>query len=173
MTIYGRQLGSILHLPDEIGKKRSDFLKKLYEFSDGTETKFLSMWEIGDQLGFDRDLTIFIVQYLKAEGLIQFRALGGIISITHYGIKEAERSLNNIQSTKQIQKSEQQENITNSFPKGNTIQQFWSEIQNRYFWKYELKVCCINLSASFSSSSKYSLYALSSVSLSCSYCSSV
>jgi hypothetical protein len=123
-------------LPDELEKKRSDFLKRLYELSDGAETKFINMWEIGDQLGFDRDLTISIAQYLKGEGLIEFRALGGIISITHYGIKEAERSSNNIQPTEQIQKSQQQEKITNSFPKENTVQQFWSEIDNRNFWKY-------------------------------------
>jgi hypothetical protein len=36
------------------------------------------MWDIGDQLGFDRDLTISIAQYLKGEGLLEFRALGGI-----------------------------------------------------------------------------------------------
>ena len=92
----------MLHLPDELEKKRSDFLKRLYELSDGAETKFINMWEIGDQLGFDRDLTISIAQYLKGEGLT----------------------------------SQQQEKITNSFPKENTVQQFWSEIDNRNFWKY-------------------------------------
>jgi hypothetical protein len=54
------------------------------------------MWDIGDQLGFDRDLTISIAQYLKGEGLLEFRALGGIISITHYGNKEVEENLKNM-----------------------------------------------------------------------------
>ena len=67
-----------MHSPDDLEKKRFDFLKKLYEVSDGAETKFISMWEIGDQLGFDRELTTSIALYLKGEGLIQFRALGGI-----------------------------------------------------------------------------------------------
>jgi hypothetical protein len=66
------------------------------------------MWEIGDQLGFDRDLTISIAQYLKDEGLLEFRALGGIISITHYGNKEVEENLKRCaQVTEQILSTDQ------------------------------------------------------------------
>jgi hypothetical protein len=82
-----------LHLPNGLKKKRLDFLKKLYEVSESDETKFVNIYEIGSQLGFDRELTISITQYLKGEGLIQLRTIGGGISITHYGIKNVEKSL--------------------------------------------------------------------------------
>lgn len=56
------------------------------------ETKFVNMYEIGSQLGFDSETTKSIALYLKGEGLIEFKALGGIISITHNGIKKVEKS---------------------------------------------------------------------------------
>ncbi len=93
---------------DELEKKRFEFLRKLHELSDRNENKIVSMWEIGDQLGFDRNLTISIAQYLKGEGLLEFRALGGIISITHYGNKEVEQNLKKrVQIVEQVPLEEQ------------------------------------------------------------------
>jgi hypothetical protein len=131
---------------DELENKRSDFLRKLYELSSRNEHKFFNMWEIGDQLGFDRDLTLSISQYLAGQGLLKFRAIGGIISITHYGIRETEENLKNIEKSTQKKSIEEQETITltDSASNPNHIKQFWSKIQGRNTWKYfEIKACFI------------------------------
>lgn len=130
---------------EEINKKRFDFLKKLYELSGGNEHKLFNMWEIGDQLGFDHDLTISIAQYLKGEGLLGFRALGGIISITHYGTKEVEENLlKHVQIIEQVPLKDQPIFETNlsSENNGNIITQFLSKIQTIDIWKYyEIRAC--------------------------------
>lgn len=80
---------------EEIKRKRFQFLLRLYELTEGDEHKFVSMWEIGQELGFQVDLTQKITQYLTGEGLIKFQAIGGIIGITHWGVREIERALSN------------------------------------------------------------------------------
>lgn len=78
---------------EELRADRFRFLKALYEAGGGDEYAFISMFAIGESLGFDRGYTSNIAQYLKGEGLIEFRALGGIISISHYGIREVEDAI--------------------------------------------------------------------------------
>ena len=78
---------------EELKAKRFEYLKKVWEESEGDEYKFVNMDEIGDKLGFDRELTGKIYQYLSGEGLIKARALGGSIGITHAGIVEMEAAL--------------------------------------------------------------------------------
>ncbi len=77
---------------DAVRSDRLTFLDALYELSGADEHKYFSMWEIGEGLEFDRDHTSRIVQYLHGEGLLEHRAIGGIIGITHYGIKEVEEA---------------------------------------------------------------------------------
>jgi hypothetical protein len=55
----------------------------------------VNMWELGEELGFDRSLTSNIVDYLTGEYLIEPRALGGGIIITHNGIVKIEELHNN------------------------------------------------------------------------------
>lgn len=69
--------------------KRFQFLRKLYELSGGDESKLFDMFQIGEDMGFDRNLTENLVQYLEGEGLIK-AIIGGSISITHWGIREVE-----------------------------------------------------------------------------------
>ncbi|HPO82425.1 MAG TPA: hypothetical protein PK487_05610 [bacterium] len=78
---------------EEMKKKRFQFLYRLYKLTGGDEFKEEDMFKIGKELGFDKDLTDKIVQYLKGEGLIEFRAMGGIIGITHRGTHEIEEAL--------------------------------------------------------------------------------
>jgi len=80
---------------EEMKKKRFQFLHTLYVLTGGNELKWFNMFDIGKSLEFDRELIIKIAQYLKGEGLIQFQALGGIIGITHSGIREVEQALSN------------------------------------------------------------------------------
>ncbi|HRR92025.1 MAG TPA: hypothetical protein P5253_07115, partial [bacterium] len=78
---------------EEMKKKRFQFLYRLYKLTGGDEFKEEDMFKIGKELGFDKDLTDKIVQYLKGEGLIEFLAMGGMIRITHQGIREVEEAL--------------------------------------------------------------------------------
>lgn len=67
-------------------KKRTDFLLKVFESTDGNETAAISMWEIGNSIGLDRSETQKIYNYLSGEGVINARGMGGAIGITHAGI---------------------------------------------------------------------------------------
>ena len=76
---------------DEMKRKRFNFLKEVYKRSDGDDTVFLDdVYQIGDELVFDRDLTSKIVNDLQDEGLIEV-IIGGKIRIVHDGIRKVER----------------------------------------------------------------------------------
>ncbi|OAA84678.1 hypothetical protein [Clostridium ljungdahlii] len=77
----------------DIKSKRFKFMEILYEATDGNQHAFVNMSEIGKELGFNRKETDLITQYLEGEGLIKFVALGGEISITHYGVTQVEEAL--------------------------------------------------------------------------------
>lgn len=70
--------------------RRFQFLRKLYEVSGGNRRSRISMWDLGGKLGFDRDQTSTVVDYLTGEGVVEVVAIGGAISLTHYGLKEVE-----------------------------------------------------------------------------------
>lgn len=78
---------------DEARKKRFQFLKYLYDITGGNEHRYVSMWDIGQTLGFDREDTSRIVQYLSGEYLLEHKYLGGGIGITHHGVVEVENAL--------------------------------------------------------------------------------
>jgi hypothetical protein len=80
---------------EDMKKKRFQFLNKLYKLTGGDEFKWFNMFQIGKELGFDNALTENIAQYLRDEGLIEFRALGGIIGISHQGVREIEKAFSN------------------------------------------------------------------------------
>ncbi|MBI5563981.1 MAG: hypothetical protein HY870_03725 [Chloroflexi bacterium] len=73
----------------ETQQRRFQFLLKLFELSNGDELFSIDAFELGDQLGFPRDETNRIDDYLRGENLIQGIA-GTKIAITHYGIVEIE-----------------------------------------------------------------------------------
>jgi hypothetical protein len=76
-------------------KNRFLFLNCLYTESNGNTGAMFNMWEVGTELKFDRDETGQIVDYLIGENLIESRALGGGISLTHWGVKEVEEAIEN------------------------------------------------------------------------------
>lgn len=83
---------------EEMKEKRFQFLYRLYELTGGDESKQFSMFEIGEELGFDKDLTVIIEQYLSGEGLINhgsggFGNRGRAVGISHRGVKEIEEAL--------------------------------------------------------------------------------
>lgn len=73
--------------------KRFKFLKLLYEVTDGNQSCFVNMWEVGQELGYDRKDIDLICQYLKGEELIEYKTLGGGISITHWGVMQIEEAV--------------------------------------------------------------------------------
>lgn len=95
---------------DEKKKRRLEYLKMLYDLTDGDRFKYVSGFRLGENLGFNKQEANQIVDYLVGEGLVQYVALGGTIAITHEGIKEVESGLEN------------PKNPTEHFPPINVIQ---------------------------------------------------
>ncbi len=75
----------------ELARQRFAFLKELYDRSGGDSTPDFPAKDIGRKLGFDEALNEKIYQYLKAEGLLDFRGMGPQVAIAHEGIKEIEQ----------------------------------------------------------------------------------
>lgn len=78
---------------EEEKANRFRFVKLLYEKSGGDELRWSNMWDLGTELGLDKETTQRITHYLHGEHLLEFKALGGLIGLTHYGIKEMEQAL--------------------------------------------------------------------------------
>ena len=79
---------------EELKAKRFQFLKKLYDKSDGDTLKICDIYSLGETLGFDKKTNDKITQYLIHEGLIKWE-LKGAVSITHAGLCEVEEALSN------------------------------------------------------------------------------
>ena len=77
---------------EEKKKSRFKFLNHLYELSDGNEHTSFNMFAIGETFGFDRELTVNIINYLENTGLIKWRGSGDI-SISRAGFIEIEAAL--------------------------------------------------------------------------------
>ena len=81
---------------EEKRKNRFRLLQALYEKTDGVpERHLLDIRDIGKELGIDPDIALDTFEYLKGEGLAKWMAIGGIGTITHWGIKEVEDALDN------------------------------------------------------------------------------
>jgi hypothetical protein len=73
--------------------KRFRFLHALYDRTGGDQHQQPSMWDIGSELGLSQQETDLVVQYLEGEHLLEFAAMGGYISINHYGVLQVEQAL--------------------------------------------------------------------------------
>jgi hypothetical protein len=80
---------------DEKRANRFRFLHALYEKTDGSREKYLPAEEVGKELGFDRDQSLSIVEYLVGEHLVTYVTMGPTVSLTHLGVREVERALSN------------------------------------------------------------------------------
>lgn len=78
---------------DEKKAARFKLLEALYKESGGSESEMFNIHEIGESLGFSSQLNRVTYEYLNGEGLITFKAIGGIVALTHYGIREFESAL--------------------------------------------------------------------------------
>lgn len=80
---------------DEMKKNRFQFLKRLWEITEGDTGRVVFGIELGKELGFDQGLTSRICHYLHEEGLIDFMGARLSIVITHDGVCEVEDALSN------------------------------------------------------------------------------
>lgn len=77
---------------EEKKKSRFTFLNKLHELSGGNVHTSFNMFALGETFGFDRELTVNIINYLENMGLIKWRGSGDI-SISRDGLIEIEEAL--------------------------------------------------------------------------------
>ena len=78
---------------NEMKAARFKFLQRLYELTDGDETKPVLIYDIGAEFGFERTVTWRIAQYLRSEELIVYESMGPHVTITHYGVLQIEKAL--------------------------------------------------------------------------------
>ncbi len=73
---------------DEIDISGQQFLIQLFEQTKGDSTVQVSMYDIGDQLGLDRDIASTVAQELIGSMLVEIRTLSGGIGISADGIAD-------------------------------------------------------------------------------------
>ena len=71
---------------------RYKMLEEIYKATGGSENSFFDIYEIGEAINFPPELTETTSRYLAEESLIEFKAIGGVIGITHFGIKQYEQA---------------------------------------------------------------------------------
>jgi hypothetical protein len=76
-------------------RQRFEFMKMLYEVTNGNEHAFVNALEIGNELGFERSDILLTTQYLDGEGLLKQVTLDYRVGITHLGVVEVESALEN------------------------------------------------------------------------------
>ena len=69
-----------------IQKKALHFLSKLYGLSKGDQSKQLSMYKIGEGLGYDSSETVSIVETLSRAEMLRRDKSSDRVTITPYGI---------------------------------------------------------------------------------------
>lgn len=89
------------------------FLEQLYKVTNGREHTSVVMWELGESIGFSRNETQTIAEYLVHAGLIKLVALGGKIAITYNGINLYEDALDDKVFTNEVQEKPSTININN------------------------------------------------------------
>lgn len=74
-------------------EKRFQFLKKLYDITRGDTSQTVQESIIGKELGWDPKTTTPLCDFLIDEKMIEVIGYGGIISISHKGVREIKRAL--------------------------------------------------------------------------------
>ena len=69
-------------------ENRINFLLALYQKAEGDTAFVISMYEIGESIGLDRDIAQKTAEALMGEGLVEIKTLSGGIGITENGITE-------------------------------------------------------------------------------------
>ena len=77
--------------PDEMDGTGRQFLIQLYEQTKGDSTVQVSMYDIGGQLGLDRNIASTVAQELIGSMLVEIRTLSGGIGISAVGSQMAQQ----------------------------------------------------------------------------------
>lgn len=70
---------------DDISKK---FLLHIFKQADGDVSASVSMYDIGSDMGIEKDQASSITQFLVGEGLLELVSLSGLVCLTEQGITE-------------------------------------------------------------------------------------
>lgn len=77
-------------------RNRYALLRGVYEKAGkGNEAVVVPLKDVAASLEIDEGEAVLAYQYLTGEGLLARRAMGGVVSITHQGVREVEASLRN------------------------------------------------------------------------------
>lgn len=76
--------------PAEVERAGREFLARLYEVSGGEGAGSGDMYQLGQELGLDKEATRRIAEYLAGEGLIEIRSLSGGIVLSPAGLASAQ-----------------------------------------------------------------------------------
>jgi hypothetical protein len=82
-----------MSLLEEKKAARFKLLRALYDFSGGDQFKLAMLSDLGEAVGLNWDQTDQAGGYLMQEGLLDFKAFGPLVGITHRGVKEVEEAL--------------------------------------------------------------------------------
>jgi hypothetical protein len=78
---------------DEMDEPARQFLKRLFDQTDGQPSRQISMYAIGAELGWDRDAASQAAQDLMASGLVDIRTLSGGIGLSTEGAAAVQAAL--------------------------------------------------------------------------------
>jgi hypothetical protein len=70
---------------DDMDPAARQFLQSLFERTEGQSSRQVSMYELGEKLGLDREAAARTAQALMAAGLVEIRTLSGGIGISAEG----------------------------------------------------------------------------------------
>jgi len=84
-----------MHDLTELKRQRFSFLSKIYNDSNGDLNGIFDYNEVGVELSIDPFKAENIVDYLVNEGLLKRFGIGGLIGLTHLGLKEIEQAYEN------------------------------------------------------------------------------
>src|SRR5512147_3121830 len=88
----GRPEGASMTL-DEMDETARQFLKRLFDQTEGQTSRQISMYVIGAELGWDREAASQAAQDLMASGLVDIRTLSGGIGISTEGAAVVQEAL--------------------------------------------------------------------------------
>ncbi|MDD5131282.1 MAG: hypothetical protein PHH44_01320 [bacterium] len=80
-------------MSEEIARKRFNFMRRLYELTEGEEGQPVHFNKVQEQLGFSSTLMQDIIFYLENEKLVAYQSSGNLINITPAGAEEVEAAL--------------------------------------------------------------------------------
>jgi hypothetical protein len=80
---------SVVQMVNDIRENMNRFLAELYGLTRGDVSVMVSMYDIGETLGLDRDDCMHTAEELIGTGLVEIKTLNGGVSITADGVAEA------------------------------------------------------------------------------------